>query len=144
MPIEIDYSQQPIVFTKFDGEQTLDELERFIADMDVVFARRQPYYSVTWLKKYARDPQQIKRTAAWFKDREKPIRELCIASAIISTSAALRFALSTLFLIRPINDPYTVCATFDEAMTFGQTHFQKRGLRLSPAIRNPWPDLVKR
>ena len=144
MPIEIDYSQQPIVFTKFDGEQTLDELERFIADMDVVFARRQPYYSVTWLKKYARDPQQIKRTAAWFKDREKPIRELCIASAIISTSAALRFALSTLFLIRPIREPYSVCATFDEAMSFGQQAFSKRGLRLSPSIRNPWPDFAAR
>jgi hypothetical protein len=143
MPIVLDYSQQPVVFTKFDGEQTLEELERYIADMDAVFARRQPYYSVTWLKRYARDPQQIKRTAAWFKDRAQPIRELCIATSIISTSAALRFALSTLFLIRPINGPYTVCATFDEAMAFGQTHFQKRGLRLAPTIRNPWPELAK-
>ena len=143
MAIELDVTQPPLVFTKFDGEQTLDELERYIANMDAVFAKKQPYYSVTWLKKYARDPQQIKRTAAWFKDREKEIGALCVCTSIISTSAALRFALSTLFLIRPITGPYTVCATFDEAMTFGQDQFRKRGLRLSPAIRNPWPDLVR-
>ena len=53
-------------------------------------------------------------------------------------------ALSTLFLIRPMIGPYTVCATFEEAMTFGQNEFRKRGLRLSPAIRNPWPDFTRR
>lgn len=144
MPIELDLSQQPVVFTKFDGEQTLEELERYIADMDAVFARKQPYYSVTWLKRYARDPQQIRRTAAWFKDREQVIRQLCIATSMISTSPALRFALSTLFLIRPMYGPYTVCGSFDEALTFGQTEFKKRGLRLPPAIRNPWPDFARR
>src|SRR5689334_13841242 len=142
MPIELDLTQAPVVFTKFDGEQTMEELERYIADMEAVFARRQPYFSVTWLKRYARDAQQIRRTAAWFKDREQVIKELCIATTIISTSAALRFALSTLFLIRPIREPYSVCATFDEAMTFGQQAFSKRGLRLSPSIRNPWPDFA--
>jgi hypothetical protein len=142
MAIEVDLTQEPVVFTKFDGEQTFVELERYIADMDAVFARKQPYFSVTWLKRYARDPQQIRRTAAWFKDREPQIRALCVATTIISTSAALRFALSTLFLIRPMHGPYTVCSTFDEAMAFGQTHFRKRGLRLPPAIRNPWPDFA--
>ena len=144
MAIELDLSQQPVVFTKFDGDQTLEELERYFADMDAVFARRQPYYSVTWLKRYARDPQQIRRTATWFKDRAQVISETCIATTLISTSAALRFALSTLFLIRPMHGPYTVCATFEEAMTFGQAEFRKRGLRLSPTIRNPWPDFARR
>ncbi len=143
MAIELDLKQPPVVFTKFDGEQSLDELERYIADMDAVFARKQPYYSVTWLKRYARDAQQIKRTAQWFKDREPVIRQLCIATTIISTSPALRFALSTLFLIRPMVGPYTVCATFDDAVTFGQNEFKKRGLRL-PDVRNPWPDFAQR
>jgi len=143
MAIDLDVTQEPVVFTKFDGDQTLEDLEHYIANMDAVFAKRQLYYSVTWLKRYARDPQQIRRTAAWFKDREKEIGALCVATSIISTSAALRFALSTLFLIRPIKGPYTVCATFDEAMTFGQTEFKKRGLRLPPTIRNPWADVAR-
>ena len=29
-------------------------------------------------------------------------------------------------------------------MTFGQNEFRKRGLRLSPTIRNPWPDFTRR
>jgi hypothetical protein len=37
-----------------------------------------------------------------------------------------------------------VCGTFDEAMEFGQKHFQKRGLRLPPLIRNPWPETGRR
>ncbi|MGZ3426062.1 MAG: hypothetical protein ACXVCV_05395 [Polyangia bacterium] len=140
MSIAIDFSQHPVVFSKFDGEQTLEQLERYILDMETVFARKQPYFSVTLMKRYARSPEQIRRTAAWFKDREQVIRQLCIATAIISSSAAFRFALSALFLIRPMIGPYTVCATFDEAMTFGRTEFQKRGLRLEPGIRNPWPE----
>jgi hypothetical protein len=142
MSIELDLTQPPLVFAKFDGEQTLDELERYIADMEAVFTRRQPYVSVTWLKRYARSPEQIKRTAKWFKDRELVMRELCIASAIINGSAAFRFALSAVFLIKPMNGPYTVCGTFDDAMRFGRAEMQKRGLRLAPTIRNPWPELA--
>jgi hypothetical protein len=141
VPIEMDLTQHPVVFTKFDGEQTLEELDAYFGKMDAVFARRQPYYSVTWLKKYARSTEQTKRTAAWFKERDAAIRDLCIATAIISTSAAFRFALSAVFLIKPITGPYTVCATFDETLTFGRAEFVRRGLRLSPAIRNPWPEL---
>jgi hypothetical protein len=142
MAIEIDLSQEPVVFTKFDGEQTLEELERYISKMEAVFARNQPYFSVTWLKRYARSPEQIRRIATWFKDRERVIRELCIATAIISTSAAFRFALSAVFLIKPMMGPYLVCATFDETMAFGRTEFRKRGMKLSPLIRNPWPDFA--
>ena len=142
MSIELDLTQPPVVFTKFDGDQTLEELESYIAKMDAVFARRQPYYSVTWMKKFARSAEQGRRTALWFKEREREIRALCVASAIISTSAAFRFALSAVFLIKPIIGPYTVCATFAETMTFGQAEFKKRGLQLPPLIRNPWPDFV--
>ena len=137
MAIEVDLSQPPVVFTKFDGEQTLEQLEAYIAKMDLFFKRKQRYLSVTWLKKYARSSDQLKRTAAWFKDRETVMKELCVASTIISTNPAFRFALSALFLIKPLNGPYVVCANFDEAIAFGQEHFKKRGLTL-PAIRNPW------
>jgi hypothetical protein len=142
MSIELDVTQPPLVFTKFDGEQTLDHLERYIADMEAVFARRQPYFSVTWLKRYARSPEQVKRTAKWFKDRELVMRELCLASAIISASAAFRFALSAVFLIKPMNGPYTVCGSFADAMSFGRGELRKRGLRLAETIRNPWPELT--
>ena len=142
MAIELDVSQAPLVFTKFDGEQTLEELESYIAKMDVVFARRQPYFSVTWMKKFARSAEQGRRTATWFKEREREIKAQCVASAIISTSGAFRFALSAVFLIKPIIGPYTVCATFDESMAFGRAEFKKRGLQLSSLIRNPWPDFV--
>jgi hypothetical protein len=141
MPIEVDLTQLPAVFAKFDGEQTLGELERFFVDMDAVFARGKPYFSVTWMKRYARSAEQIRRTAKWFKDRENVIRELCVATTIISTSAAFRFALSALFLIAPMHGPYTVCASFDEAMAFGQEAFRKRGLQFPSPLRNPWPDL---
>lgn len=141
MSIALDLTQPPFVFTKFDGEQTLEELERYIADMDAVFARQEPYFSVTWLKKYARSPDQVKRTAAWFKDRDQVIRERCICSAIISSSAAFRFALSAVFLIKPMPGPYTVCGSFDDAMSFGRGEFRKRGVRFPERVRNPWPDL---
>jgi hypothetical protein len=135
--IENDFSQPPVVFTKFEGDQTLEDLERYIAEMEEFFTRKQRYLSVTWLKRYARSPEQLRRTATWFKERETVMRELCVASTIISTSPAFRFALSALFLIKPLNGPSSVCSTFDEAISFGQEEFRKRGLHLPP-IRNPW------
>ena len=79
MPIEIDASQLPVVFTKFDGDQTMEELEGYFKKMEAVWARKKPYFSVTWMKKYARSQEQTRRVATWFKDRDAVIRELCLS-----------------------------------------------------------------
>jgi len=140
MSIELDV-QWPYVFTRFDGTQTLAELDAYIARMDVeVHRRRQPYVGVTYLKQYNRDKPVVERMQKWMAATDSFTREHCVAIAMVNSSAGFRFLLSAIFLIQSMPCPYDVCGTFAEALTFVRKHATKRGLALADA-RRPWSDL---
>jgi hypothetical protein len=140
MAIDLVLDQWPIVYTRFDGDQTIAELEAYIKKVDAVHARRQPYVGISYLKRYARDRPQLERIAKWIKDTEEVTREFCVATGMINNSVGFRFLLSTIFLIKPMPCPYQVCASFDDALAFVRRQATDRGLVL-PAARRPWPDL---
>jgi len=140
MSIELDV-QWPYVFTRFDGIQTLPELDAYIARMDAeVHRREQPYVGVTYLKKYSRDKEVVERMQKWMAATRKLTREHCVAIAMVNSSTGFRFLLSAIFVIQSMPCPYDVCGTFDEALAFVQKHANKRGLALTAPTR-PWPDL---
>jgi hypothetical protein len=141
MSITLDLSQYPVVLTKFDGEQTAAEVEDYIRRMSGVHARGAPYVVVTWLKRFARAQTMTERMGRWVKDTEAVTRRLCAAAGLISQTAALRFGLSAVFLIKPLPCPYRVCGGFAEATTFVREEARKRGLLLPGSVANPWPDL---
>ena len=140
MSIELDV-QWPYVFTKFDGVQTIAELDAYIARMDAeVHRRKQPYVGVSFLKKYSRDKEVVERMRKWMAATETITRERCVAIAMVNSSTGFRFLLSTIFVIQRMPCPYDVCATFDEAIAFVQKQAGLRNLKLA-APRRPWPDL---
>jgi hypothetical protein len=131
----------PIVFTKFDGEQTLDDVEAYIRRFDEVHARRQPYVGITWMRRWKRGPAITERMGRWLKESEAATRALCLGAGLIATSATFRFALSAVFLVKPMVCPYVVCGTFDDALAFVRAQAQRGGLRLPSTVRSPWPEL---
>jgi hypothetical protein len=139
MPIEIDL-QWPFIFNRFDGHQTLAELDAYIKRMDDIHAQRKPYVGVSFLKKYNRDHDQVERIRKWMKDCEQATRDYCFASGIVSQSGGFRFLLGAIFLFKPMPCPHDVCGTFDEAVKFVKGHADKRGLVL-PVPRKPWDDM---
>jgi hypothetical protein len=140
MSIDLDV-QWPYVFTKFDGVQTIPELDAYIARMDgEVHRRREPYVGVTYLKKYSRDKEVVDRMRKWMAATEKVTRERCLGIGMVNSSTGFRFLLSAIFVIQPMPCPYEVCGTFDDALAFVTQQATKRGLKLA-APRRPWPDL---
>jgi len=139
--ISLDISQHPWVVCKFDGEQTLDELEAYIRQMDGVHALRKPYAGITWMKSYARTAAHRQRVGQWMKDCEEATRLYCLGAGIISPSATFRFVLSSVFLFRPMPCPYHVCGRFEDAVRFARDEAAKKRIRLPP-LKNPWPDLA--
>ena len=140
MSIELDV-QWPYVFTRFDGIQTLPELDAYIARMDAeVHRRQQPYVGVTYLKKYSRDKEVVVRMQKWMADTRKLTREHCVAIAMVNSSTGFRFLLSAIFVIQSMPCPYDVCGTFDEELAFVKKQADKRGLALAAPTR-PWSDL---
>jgi hypothetical protein len=61
---------------------------------------------------------------------EADVRKFSICSALIAPSTAFRFVLSTVFLVKKMDTPYHVCATFDEAMSFCRNEALKRKVTL--------------
>ena len=140
MSIELDV-QWPYVFTKFDGVQTLPELDAYIARMDgEVHRRKQPYVGISYLKKYSREKEVVDRMRKWITATEQITRDYCLAVAMVNGSTGFRFVLSAIFVIQRMPCPYDVCATFDEAIAFVQKEAKRQGLQLG-APRRPWTDL---
>src|SRR5262245_30557869 len=98
MSIALDLSQLPWVLARFDGEQTIEELEVYIRQMDEVHARKRPYAAVTWMKRYARTRAHTERMGRWMIECEEATRALCVGAGLISQSPIFRFTLSTVFL----------------------------------------------
>jgi hypothetical protein len=140
MSIEIDVSQPGIVFSKFDGDQTAEDVERYIEYFARVHAQKRPYVGINWMKKYTRTPNTAQRMGRWLKDTEAVTRELCAGAAIIAPTT-FRFMLSAVFLVKPMVCPYAVCANFGEAERFVREQARSRNLKLAEPLRAPWPDV---
>jgi hypothetical protein len=139
MSISLDV-QWPWVFSRFDGEQSIDELEAYIQRMTrEVHGRRLPYFGISYMKRYNRDSAQVDRIRRWMKESEEATREHCVATGIISASSGFRFLLGAIFLVQRMPVPYKVCATFDEAVAFVRTKARTGMAAVEP--RRPWGDL---
>jgi hypothetical protein len=140
MAIDLVTDQWPFLFTRFDGEQSMSELEAYIRRVDAMHARREPYVGISYLKRYSRERPHLERIARWLKDSETVTRQFCLATGMVNNSVGFRFLLSSIFLIKPMPCPYHVCGSFDDAVAFVRRHATEHGLVL-PAARRPWPDL---
>ena len=138
MPIDVDLSHFPLRFTKFDGAQTVEEVDAYFERMAPIHARKQPWVGVTLIKGYVRDTKVIRRMADWMKKTEEPTRQYCLATAMVSSSAGFRFLFGSVLLIQPLACPYAVCASLDEALTFVRKKAAERALKLPDALPS-WP-----
>jgi hypothetical protein len=135
--VEVSTEHFPLVLVKFDADQTMQDCERFMDAMDEIHRRRQPYLSVSYMRKYNTDREQVRRVAEWMKANAHLTREFCVATGIVTQSLGFRFLLSSIFLIRPMPCPYQVCRSFDEAVAFVRGEAHKRGMMVPP-LQNPW------
>jgi hypothetical protein len=140
MSIDIDVSIPGLVFSRFDGEQTLAELDRYIGRYNDVLKAGKPYIGINWMKRHTRNRELARRMGQWMKDTDAVTKELVCGAAIITTSTTFRFLLSSVFLIKPMSCPYTVCASLSEADRFLRPVAALRRLALPTVLRSPWQD----
>jgi hypothetical protein len=140
MSIDIDTSVPGVVFSRFDGEQTLADLERYIGRYNEVHKAGKPYVGINWMRRYSRDRELARRMGQWMKDTDAVTRELVCGAALITTSTTFRFLLSSVFLIKPMSCPYTVCASLVEADRFLRPVAAQRRLVMPSVLRSPWPN----
>jgi len=135
--IEISTVHWPLLLVKFDGEQTMPDVDYFIREMAAAQARKTPYASISLMRKYSSDRSQVQKVAQWMKSTADETKRWCIGNGIVSESLGFRFLLSSIFLVKPMPCPYQVCSSWDEAMTWIQGIAGKTGLAV-PSVPNPW------
>ncbi len=135
--VEVTIDHWPVVLVKFDADQTMADCERFMRGMDEIHRRKLPYASISYMRRYNTDREQVQRVARWMKDHAEETRRLCVGTGIVTQSLGFRFLLSSIFLVRPMPCPYQVCGSFDEAWRFVRAEGRKRGLEV-PTIPNIW------
>lgn len=132
--IVVDTRQWPVVQAVWDGEQTDADVDNYIQEILRIYARREPFVTITWMKKYSASSENRKRITGLMHESEADVRRYSVCSAIIAPSAGFRFVMSTVLLVKRMVTPYRVCATFAEATSFCKEEAYKRKLTLPPEI----------
>jgi hypothetical protein len=135
--VEVSTKYWPLLLVKFDGQQTMDDVDYFIREMNAVHARNAPYASISLMRKYSSERVQVQKVAHWMKATAEATRQMCVGTGIVSQSLGFRFLLSSIFLVKPMPCPYQVCSSFDEARTWIARQAAGRGLEL-PEVPNLW------
>jgi hypothetical protein len=135
--VEITTEYWPLLLVKFDGEQTMRDVDYFIREMSAAHARKTPYASISLMRKYSSERSQVQKVAQWMKATAETTRQYCVGNGIVSKSLGFRFLLSSIFLVKPMPCPYQVCSSFDEALTWVRDVASRRGLEVPP-VPNLW------
>jgi hypothetical protein len=135
--VEVSTKHWPLLLVKFDGEQNMRDVDYFISEMAAAHARKEPYASISLMRKYSHERSQVQRVANWMKETADATRQYCVGTGIVSQSLGFRFLLTSIFLVKPMPCPYQVCSSFDEAFSWVRKVADARGLAV-PAVANPW------
>ena len=124
-----------LVLGTFTSPLTDAAFEAFLGDLDVIYQRRKRFVFVL---DASRMPDvsvpQRRRQAQWMKENEALFRRYLIGVAFVFSSPALRFVLSSIFLMRPLPVPYTVCSTQEEALAWAGQALRKAGIEPAPML----------
>ena len=135
--VEVSSKHWPLLLVKFDGEQNMRDVDYFLAEMSAAHARKEPYASISLMRKYSHEPGQVQRVAKWMKETADATAKYCVGTGIVSQSLGFRFLLTSIFLVKPMPCPYQVCSSFDEALAWVRKQAAGRGLAV-PQIPNVW------
>ena len=135
--VEISTVHWPLLLVKFDGEQTMRDVDYFLGEMSAAHARKEPYASISLMRKYSSERTHVQKVAQWMKATADETKKWCVGNSIVSKSLGFRFLLSSIFLVKPMPCPYNVCSSWDEAMSWIRQIAAPRGVTV-PAVANPW------
>jgi hypothetical protein len=109
-PITVDDTQWPLVVYTFDGDQTDGDIESFLARVGEIHARREPFVTITVIRRYVPNFAHVTRVSLWMKDEREVLRRWCQANAVVTVSAAFRFIISA---YRMLANPPNAIVVFD-------------------------------
>jgi SpoIIAA-like len=131
--IQLDTTQWPLAVFTCDGRQTDDDVTSFLADLERLLDREQPYLVMMDVRSYEANFAHVRRIGLWTKEWFEASRRHLAASALVVESEAFRMLLATFFLVVKMPVPFTCVTSRDEADAWLREQAEKAGLSLPAA-----------
>jgi hypothetical protein len=127
--IEIDESRFPLVTVRFDGVVDDATFEAYLAGLQRMLGRREPYALVLDASTAGPAPaKQRRRQAEWMAANEADVARWSVGAAFVITSSLTRGLLTAILWIQPMPQPHTVVATRREAEQWARERLRARGV----------------
>jgi hypothetical protein len=131
--IHLDTTRWPLAVFVCDGKQTDDDVTAFLADLEQLLGREQPYLVMMEVRSYEANFAHVKRIGLWTKEWFEASRRHLAASALVVESEAFRMLLATFFLVVRMPVPFTCVTSRAEADAWLRAQAEKAGLELPAA-----------
>lgn len=126
--IVVDDKLWPLLTVEFSGSYLPWELERYLHALTERLRRREPYVCLLDASRSgALSPEQRHRHALWLKHHEALLRQYCMGSAFVVTSAVVRLSLNVIFALRPLVMPHVVATTREAAVAWAADRLEAMG-----------------
>lgn len=110
-------SRWPIVVHRTIGSPGDDQVDRFIERAEAVLARGVKHVVVfDNLLADLPSPYMRTRSGDWLRANGERMQGICLGTALMFRSPALRFVMSGVMLVASHPTPHTVCGTLDDAL----------------------------
>lgn len=118
----IDESRYPIVWVTYFTGQTDEEFDELLATYDRLMRTRQERYVLVLEANHSKltPMHQLKKQAAWMKEREPLMKQQVAGIALVLGSPILRGALKVVLSLQPMPVPHAVCKDAAEAEAFAR------------------------
>lgn len=111
----------PIVVHRTIGVPGDLEVDRFIERAEAVLARGVRHVVVfDNLLAELPSPYMRKRSADWLRSNGERMQGVCLGTALMFRSPALRFVMSGVMLVASHPTPHVVCGTLDDALAWSR------------------------
>lgn len=126
--IVVDDKLWPLLTVELSGGYVPWELERYLEAVMERLHRREPYVCLLDASRsQALSPEQRHRQALWLKQHEALLRQYCMGSAFVVSSAAVRLSLNVIFALRPLVMPHVVVASREAAAAWAADRLEATG-----------------
>jgi len=136
MPVRTDLQAMPLVIFHMEGDLNAAQLKSYLGEVEQLLSSGQKIGSISRTERLGKvDAQSMKLVADWFKQNASLASERWIGSAIVITSATVRFLLSSLMLLVRMPMPYKAFDSYDAAARWLAGRFRNENLPLPESLK---------
>jgi hypothetical protein len=122
LAIQENLNEWPVAEYKFDGQQTVDDIEYLVNCWDAVANRRTTFVFITKIDSFKPEISHVKPLAKWAMANMDLLKAHCRGNAIVSDRAmAAQLLLNAFLILAPLPYPTKIFSTDEDARAWAKS-----------------------